>query len=113
MATEYILTDRTLLLNYSIQVDDSQLKFTSTVSASSSEPIVQDKVNLGVYWKIFIDNEQLGYESTATVQDDLIELDDLTTSDVWTLEVRDGQLYMNNGSILIAIGIPWIRRRRR
>lgn len=91
MATEYVVTDRTTAANYSIQVDDGQLKISSTVSASSAEPIVEDQANSSNHWIIFVDDGQIGIESTATVQDDEIILDDLTTSSPFILFVNDGQ----------------------
>ncbi len=114
MASELILTDRTTAANHSIQVDDGQLKWTGTVDAAASEPIFEDNVNPGNYWKMFINDDQIAVESTLTVQDDLIQLDDVTTAQTWTFEVNDGQLAINDGAVVVAVGgpLPWKRRRR-
>lgn len=115
MASEYILADRTTADKWSLQVDDSQLKFTTTVSAASADIIVEDKDDPGQHYEIYIDAGQLRVETTVTVQDDSVSLDDVTTSDVWAVEVRSGQLFLNNGVVVVEVtGIwPILRRRRR
>jgi len=114
MASEYILPDRTIANNQSVQVDDGQLKWTETADAANAEPIFEDNTNPGTYWKMFIDDGQIAIESTVTVQDDVVQLEDLTTAQLWTFEVNDGQLAINDGISLVAIGgpLPWKRRRR-
>jgi len=104
MATEYIVTDRTTAGNYSIQIDDGEIKWTDTVSAASAEPIVEDNTNAGIYWKIFIDDGQIGVESTLTVQDDSVILEDITTATNYYLFVSDGEfgwdVYVVPGSLV-------------
>ncbi len=93
MASEYIVTDRTTATKYSIQVADGELVWTSTASAASSEPIVQDTVNSSDNWTIFIDDGQLGWESTVTEQDDSILRVDTVTSTTYRIRIGDGQLF--------------------
>ena len=92
MAAEYIVVDRTTATNISIQIDDGQLTLTDTVSGASAEPIVEDQLTSSDHWIIFVDDGQIGIESTVTIQDDQVVLTDVTTAEDYILFVNDGQL---------------------
>lgn len=93
----YIVGDRTLPNNWAITVDDGELLFTSTASASSSEPIFMDG---GSYFRLFIDDGEMAVESTATSGDAQIYLrDSSATGTSWTLIVTDEQLAYLEGTI--------------
>jgi len=98
MATEYIVEDRTTAANHSIQIDDGEIKWTGTVDAASSEPIFLDTIDGVTYWKLFIDDGEIGVESTVTVQDDDVTLEDVTTATNYRLKVGDGELYWESVS---------------
>lgn len=112
--SEYVLQDRSTADKWALQVDDSQLKFAATGLTASVDIIVEDKDVPGQYYEIYIDAGQLRVEATATVRDDAVSLDDVTTSDAWVVEVKSGQLYLNNGVVSIIVsGINSLIRRRR
>lgn len=114
MANEYVLQDRSTADKWALQVDDSQLKFTTTGLTSSADIIVEDKDVPGQHYEIYIASGQLRVETTVTVRDDSVSLDDVTTADVWAVEVRSGQLYLNNGVVVVVVsGFGVILRRRR
>ena len=89
---EYILTDRTTGTKWSITIVDGEITRTSTASSAGAEPIFDDDTNPGTYWKLFMDDDELSFESTATVQDDEIELTDTVTSLIYRLVIEDGEL---------------------
>jgi hypothetical protein len=111
--SEYVLTDRTTADARGLFINDSQVGWQASVGAPQSEFIVEDNVNAGTYWKIFIDDGQIGFESTATVQDDEVILQDQSTAEYWRFEVRDGQLFMENNGVVVAVGSGVIFKRRR
>lgn len=116
MANEFVVIDRTDSLKKGFRVDDGQLTWTTSTRPSSSEPIVEDKTVAGTYWQIYIDDGQIGFEETVTAQDDQVRVQDLTTTDIWELQVFDGQLFIENSGITLPTGIMGgglIRRRRR
>lgn len=114
MANEYVLQDRSTADKWALQVDDSQLKFTTTALGASVDIVVEDKDVPGQHYEIYIDTGQLRVETTVTVRDDVVSLDDVTTADVWAVEVRSGQLYLNNGVVVVVVsGFGVILRRRR
>ena len=89
--TEYILTDRTTSTKWSITIVDGEVTRTSTASAASAEPIFEDDATPGDYWKLFMDDDEMSWESTVTVQDDIIELTDTVTANVYRLVIEDGE----------------------
>lgn len=111
--SEYVLVDRTTAGKVGLKVDDSQLFHETSTGPASPEPIVEDKINQGTYWKVYVDDGQIGNETTAIVQDDQVVLQDQTTSDIWEIQVHDGILYMENDGILVRIGFAVLIRRRR
>lgn len=114
MSPSYVVTDRTTLADVAIKVDDGQILVETGASGASAEPIVLDGGDGVTYWKIFVDDGQIGVESTATVQNDDIQIDDTTTDVTWRLIVNNGNLGIETVESAAAGGIlPWIRRRRR
>lgn len=89
---EYVVIDRTTLLNKAIKINDNQLYYEDTANPASDEPIIEDNINAGTYWKLFIDDDQLGWEEVHTVQDDHIDLEDEAVESVYRLFISDGQL---------------------
>lgn len=89
---EYVVIDRTTSVHKAIKINDNQLYYETTVNAASSEPIIQDNINAGTYWKLFIDDDQLGWEQVVTVRDDHIDLDDEAFQATYRLFISDGQL---------------------
>lgn len=92
VVTQYVVTDRITATKYAIKVSDGVINITSTGSSASAEPIVQDSLLSGVYWKIFVSDGVIGIESTATVQNDSVVLDDTITGTDYQLIVSDGIL---------------------
>lgn len=92
------LLDRSTGDVYEIKISDGQLNWTVVAQTEDSEPIVEDEVNVGTYWKIFIDNGMLGFEETATVQNDTVSIVDDVTNVIWSLGIYDGQIqYVQTG----------------
>jgi len=87
----YVVIDRTTSTKYDMYIKDGQFVYASTTAAASAEPIMEDRINAGIYWKLFIDDGQFGIETTLTVQDDTITLTDTVTADDYILFVDDGQ----------------------
>lgn len=87
---QYIVTDRVTGTNYAISIYDGNLMLTSTASAASAEPIVEDTLIPGTYWKIFVSDGQIGIESVVTIQDDQIVLKDAYTLGNLLLAVSNG-----------------------
>ncbi len=88
----YVLRDRTTGLNYNVQVTNGIITYNVTASSPQSEPIVQDSVVSGIYWKIYIDNGIISYEASNTVQDDAIVLIDTGDSTHFLMVISDGNL---------------------
>lgn len=99
MATQYIVQDRTTLTNVAIEIDDGQVRYVGTVSASSADPIFQDTVNSAINWKLFVSDNQLGWESTVTIQNDSVILADVTTATDYRLYIGDGEFYIDTNLI--------------
>jgi hypothetical protein len=89
---QYVVTDRVTGTKYAIKSSDGVINITSTASAASAEPIVEDNLLSGVYWKIFVSDGVIGIESTGTVQNDAIVLDDTVTGTDYLIVVSDGVL---------------------
>jgi hypothetical protein len=104
MGTSYIVADRTLLVNWAIQIDDGEIKIVQTVSGASAEPIFEDDANPADNWILFVDDGEMGIEGTVTEQDDEIILEDFTTATEYQLFVSNGQfgwkLYIVSGSFI-------------
>lgn len=92
MASSYVVTDRTQSTSKAIAVDDGILSITDTADAASSEPIIEDNTDAGTYWKVFVDDDVIGVESTLTVQDDAVSLTDSVTGTIYTLVIDGGVL---------------------
>lgn len=73
---EYVVMDRTLGVNQSIQFRSGSISITETTSPAQPEPIVQDSLDASLYFKIFVQNGNIGAEEVSTVQDDLVNLKD-------------------------------------
>ena len=95
-ATEYVITDRTTATKYALKVTNGEFFYQSSTSATSPEPVIEDDVNAGTYWRVFLDDGELAYAETATVQDDNIQLEDSTLNIVWRIIIDDGQLGIEN-----------------
>lgn len=93
-----ILLDRTTGDKFELKISDGEYYWETTESVADAEPIVEDGLNAGTYWKLFIDNGEFGWENTATVQDDAITIDDETTTAIWSAGIYDGQFrYVQTG----------------
>lgn len=93
-----IFLDRTTGDKYELKLSDGQYSLVATASSADSEPIVRDGLNATEYWKLFVDNGQMGWEATATVQNDTISVTDIVTSVLWVVGIYDGQLqYVQTG----------------
>lgn len=99
MATQYIVTDRTTLTNVAIEIDDGQIRYVDTISAASAEPIVLDTIVPATYWKIFVSDNQIGWESTLTIQNDDVTLTDITTAIDYRLYVGDSEFYIDTNLV--------------
>ena len=105
MSAKLVLQDRTLATKWAVTIDDGEMLFTATALAIDAEPIFEDLVNAGTYWKLFIDDGMMAVESTVTVQDDEILLTDATLGQQFKLFVGDGMYYYSvnatgNGFVL-------------
>ena len=94
--TEYIVLDRTLGTNFAITVYNSRVRVAGTAAAASSEPIVQDRDTASNYWKIFVDNGRLGFETTATAQDDNMVFTDVLTGLLLRIEIFNGRMRLSD-----------------
>ena len=101
---QYVLQDRSLSTKWALKVTDSELYYESTSLDISIEPIIEDDVSSGSYWKLFIDDGEIGIETTATVQDDNIQLRDTSTSIIWKLVIDDEQPGLENLGVLATPG---------
>ena len=88
----YVIQDRTLATKWEISVAGGQLTYTSTESAASDDPILEDYSIPGTYWKILIDNGEMGFESTLTEQNDSLIFTDTETGAFFQLAISDGQM---------------------
>lgn len=109
------MQDRTTLADVAIKVEDGQILVETGASGSVAEPIVLDNGDLTTHWKIFVEDGQIGVESTATVQNDDVQIVDVTTAAIWRLIVNNGNLGIETVEVSGTAGgiLPWIRRRRR
>jgi len=115
MATSYVVTDRTTAAAVAIKVDAGQIYVETGAAGPSAEPIVLDQGDLSTHWKIFVEDGQLGVESTATVQNDTVNIVDGTTAETWLLGVTNGtiQITTSSGGGAIDGGMQTFFRRRR
>lgn len=90
--TRYILKDRTTGNNYLLQITDGELSITTTLLGNYGEPVLQDTINTSDYWRLFINDGQLGIEVATGVGIIHIQLQDTSTVAMWNLLVSDGQL---------------------
>lgn len=86
----YVVLDRTTGSKQAITINDGIITWDETTDPASDEPIVEDNLNAGTYWKIFIDDGIFGAEEVVTVQDDEILLNDQSTGETYQLTVSDG-----------------------
>lgn len=89
---QYVLTDRTTAQKYGLKVSDGTLNIVATSDPTSAEIIVEDSLDSGTYWKIFVDDGQIGWEVTGTAQDDTVLLSDTEDSSDRKVVISDGQL---------------------
>lgn len=88
----YTIKDRSNDDKYKLSIVDSLLSYETTNNVSyDSEPIVRDTVNSSTYWKILINDGQLGLEQTTTVRNDKVYLYDTEQEIYYQLFVNDGQ----------------------
>ncbi len=93
-----IFLDRTTGDKYELKISDGQYSLVATASSADSEPIVRDGLNATEYWKLFVDNGLMGWEATATAQNDTINVTDIVTSVLWAVGIYGGQLqYVQTG----------------
>lgn len=90
--TQYVLQDRSSATKWALTIADGQLLYTASGDTASSEPIVEDILNAGNYWKIYIDNGELAYESDVTVQDDALNFTDTVDGLGYSLIISDGEM---------------------
>ena len=95
MATEYIVVDRITATNVSFQVDDGQIKIVDTASAASAEPIFEDITDTGIYWNLYSENNQIGWDNTLTIQNDNVTLEDVITATNYRLKIDAGQFLID------------------
>ncbi len=100
---QYVITDRTTSKKWAISIDDGELSYDITTDSSSSEPIFRDGVNTGTYWKVFIEDGMLAWETIVIVQDDTVDLDDSTLDIVWRLAVANGEFYYFDASTITSL----------
>lgn len=99
---KYPVTDRITGAVYSIQSDSGQIKVELDPAATPlTEPIVKDRAS-STRWTIFVSSGQIGIDETVSTNQDTVELDDVTTGDVYLLGVEDGQIVLSSISELIA-----------
>lgn len=116
MATSYVVTDRTTAAAVAIKIDDGQVYIETGASSPQSEPIVLDDGDGATHWKIFVDDGQIGVESTATVQDDEVFIVDGVSAASWKLLVVDGTFAIAEESAPASSGgapAPILLKRRR
>lgn len=89
---QYVIADRSLGVNWSIQINNSTVSLTETLLAASAEPIVQDGLNSSDYWKIYVNYGVISIEGTATVQNDILNLKDQIDLINYILGVSNGSL---------------------
>lgn len=92
MAAEHVVQDRTTAGNVAIVISDGELNYDSTVNSVDGEPIMADQDAPGNYYKVFVDDGQIGVEPTGTVQNDEIVLEDTVTATDYQLVIRNGEL---------------------
>jgi hypothetical protein len=86
---EYVVQDRTLATKWAIKVIDGILSITASSSMTSDEPVVEDNLVPGLKWKIFVDDGEIGIESSAETIEEVILNDGSAT---YELIVSDGML---------------------
>jgi len=106
LLSEYVLLDRTTTGKVALQVDLGQLRTNSSLGSSNPEIIVTDKTNITDKWTIFIDDGQIGFEATATIQDDQIVLQDMSNTDIWEIRILNGLLYIESQGIVFRTIAP-------
>lgn len=99
---QYIITDRLTATKYAITISDSQIKFDTTASTASVEPVIQDGVNVSDKWKLFIYDGQIGIEATTDPLTTYLDLEDSISAETYRVIVNDGQLGIQTlGTFLI------------
>lgn len=93
----YILQDRILGSNYEIQITNGIINISSTASANQNEPIIEDSLVTGQYWRIFISNGNLGMESIGIVENDDVSLTDTVTGINYSLIISAGNFGIDLG----------------
>lgn len=81
MAAQRVFADRSDGKKYAMTIEDDgttdgKLGWAETSDTAEAEPIVEDDAAPGTYWQFYFDNGSPTVESTATVQDDLVDLED-------------------------------------
>jgi len=89
---QYIVQDISTADKWAITIDNGMFGIALSDETASDNPIVEDDANAGTFWEIVVDDGQIMVRTTATEQDDEIELFDATLSKTFRLAVYDGQL---------------------
>lgn len=89
--TEYVLQDRLTGAKYAIRFIDGQLNYVPTTAEPSEEPIVRDKLDTSLYWKIYIEDQQMQAEPGGAFEDDEVVIEDLVSGVNYLLGVWDSQ----------------------
>ncbi len=98
------MQDRITVQAWDLQIEDGQMKISSSTDVPQSDPVVEDSSLPGSYWKIFVSDGQIGIEVTTNIpQNDFIVEDSTCPGIYWKIFVSDGQ-------IVISITIYLIRR---
>lgn len=87
---EYVVQDRTLATKWALRIADRVMRWDAVATSASAEPIIEDNLVPGVYWKLFMDDGIFGMEQVLTVQDDQIFIRDEVTDDNTLVVVSDG-----------------------
>ncbi len=88
----FVLVDRVTATHYAITYSNGERQITDVTYNASPEPILRDTFLPSTYWKVFMSDGELAIESTATVQDDLIVINDLPGNTFYRLIVVNGEL---------------------
>lgn len=78
--SQFALQDRTLAKTWAIKAANGEIYLEETNAPGQIEPIVEDAITPGTYWKFFVDNGEMRIESTMTAQNSVIDIIDSVLS---------------------------------
>jgi hypothetical protein len=62
-----VIQDRTLATKWALSIEHGEILISSTIDNDQGEPVIEDTGSPGTYFKLFIDNGEIGIESTIEV----------------------------------------------